>query len=324
MRSALLSVAVAALLMDHVAQPAVAEVLHWEVTGRVAEVSDPDAIFGNVLVNDPVRGYFCYDTSLEPDLFFGLAFYMGEFSPTGPVMVVDNPRDQSELEIRLPVAGGEPIYVVGNDFDDPDRNETNDFVSVEYLAEPPPGYQGTDPIVIFSFVGEDPIDDFALPTDLDLQDWLMAEIVFSDASADDVLHYGEILAEIQTIRLVEPVGNPGDFDGDGDVDGQDFLCWQRGDSLHPFDAADLADWRAYFGVGQISSGASSSTIPEPAAWILLALGTTAAMFRGFVVAPRRTDLRGPTGDGGRQIDHVGETTRYNRHPSIPIEKSLRV
>ncbi len=89
-------------------QHVVAEVLHWEVTERVAEVSDPDAIFGNVLVDDPVQGYFCYDTSLEPELFFGLAFYMGENWPTCPVLVVENPRDQSELAIGLPANGGGP------------------------------------------------------------------------------------------------------------------------------------------------------------------------------------------------------------------------
>lgn len=39
----------------------------------------------------------------------------------------------------------------------------------------------------------------------------------------------------------------GDFDGDGDVDGRDFLVWQRGGSPTPFSASDLAMWRANYG-----------------------------------------------------------------------------
>ncbi len=53
----------------------------------------------------------------------------------------------------------------------------------------------------------------------------------------------------------------GDFDGDGDVDGRDFLVWQRGDSPHPFSAEDLANWQENFGL--ISEVAASLAIPEP-------------------------------------------------------------
>src|SRR5262245_39274161 len=39
----------------------------------------------------------------------------------------------------------------------------------------------------------------------------------------------------------------GDFDGDGDVDGRDFLVWQRGGSPNPLSAGDLAQWQANYG-----------------------------------------------------------------------------
>jgi hypothetical protein len=39
----------------------------------------------------------------------------------------------------------------------------------------------------------------------------------------------------------------GDFDRDGDVDGRDFLVWQRGGSPTPFSASDLAHWQANYG-----------------------------------------------------------------------------
>lgn len=65
------------------------------------------------------------------------------------------------------------------------------------------------------------------------------------------------------IFLKKPLG---DFDRDGDVDGEDFLVWQRGDSPNPESPADLADWRANFG---ISSASVTATIPEPSTCCLM-------------------------------------------------------
>jgi alpha-L-arabinofuranosidase len=53
----------------------------------------------------------------------------------------------------------------------------------------------------------------------------------------------------------------GDFDGDGDVDGRDFLAWHRGDSPSPFSAEDLADWQENFGV--IPEVVATLAVPEP-------------------------------------------------------------
>ena len=66
--------------------------------------------------------------------------------------------------------------------------------------------------------------------------------------------------------------SPGDFDGDGDVDGRDFLAWQRGDSPSPTSATDLAAWQANYGAGGL---VAISAVPEPSAWLLtlLASGT---------------------------------------------------
>jgi len=61
---------------------------------------------------------------------------------------------------------------------------------------------------------------------------------------------------------------PGDFDFDGDVDGLDFLKWQRGDLLNPLSVSDLDNWKANFGtVAQLT--APSTTVPEPSAMIML-------------------------------------------------------
>ncbi|MBN2292689.1 MAG: SBBP repeat-containing protein, partial [Pirellulales bacterium] len=42
---------------------------------------------------------------------------------------------------------------------------------------------------------------------------------------------------------------PADLDDDGDVDGADFLAWQRGESPDPLSSSDLASWQATFGTG---------------------------------------------------------------------------
>ena len=42
---------------------------------------------------------------------------------------------------------------------------------------------------------------------------------------------------------------PGDFNGDGVVNGRDFLAWQRGNSPSPVSSGDLASWQANYGTG---------------------------------------------------------------------------
>ena len=66
----------------------------------------------------------------------------------------------------------------------------------------------------------------------------------------------------------------GDFNGDGDVDGDDFLLWQR----DPGDRS-LADWEANFGIVAPLS-ATSTAVPEPATWIMLLIGMTVMKLTG--------------------------------------------
>lgn len=60
----------------------------------------------------------------------------------------------------------------------------------------------------------------------------------------------------------------GDFDNDGDVDGRDFLAWQRGSSPNPRSSSDLALWRSNYGAGGMSAAAAVA-IPEPCASLLM-------------------------------------------------------
>ncbi|QDS99101.1 LamG domain-containing protein [Adhaeretor mobilis] len=63
---------------------------------------------------------------------------------------------------------------------------------------------------------------------------------------------------------------PGDFDMSGDVDGHDFLLWQRDQSI-----GVLADWQANYGMSSSFQSASSkaATVPEPTTGLLLVFGT---------------------------------------------------
>jgi hypothetical protein len=68
----------------------------------------------------------------------------------------------------------------------------------------------------------------------------------------------------------------GDYDSDGDVDGNDFLVWQRqlggpgsadGNDNGTVDAPDLTIWRNNF--GDVAAAAVVAAVPEPASAVLL-------------------------------------------------------
>jgi hypothetical protein len=64
----------------------------------------------------------------------------------------------------------------------------------------------------------------------------------------------------------------GDFDNDGDVDGRDFLLWQRGQSDTALSPTDLANWQAEYGNGPLTS---ITAVPEPNSLALLSLAAAA-------------------------------------------------
>ncbi|TWU28279.1 hypothetical protein [Bythopirellula polymerisocia] len=80
------------------------------------------------------------------------------------------------------------------------------------------------------------------------------------------------LANIAGNQFVTIPISPADFDGDGDVDGRDFLLWQRGGSPAELGPADLALWQAqYASVG--GAPPSATRVPEPyfISWVILGL-----------------------------------------------------
>lgn len=69
------------------------------------------------------------------------------------------------------------------------------------------------------------------------------------------------------------VGLLGDFDMDGDVDGTDFLVWQRNPAV-----GNLADWQANYGATS-ALAAATAAVPEPTGVVLLTIGCAIATLR---------------------------------------------
>jgi hypothetical protein len=101
--------------------------------------------------------------------------------------------------------------------------------------------------------------------------------ISSDSDAAELLF--TLIDNVRVEAIVAPVDNA-DFDNDDDVDGADFLIWQRNfggagglpqgdaDGNNQINAADLTIWKAQFGT--TPSTVAASAIPEPASVFLLA------------------------------------------------------
>jgi hypothetical protein len=115
-------------------------------------------------------------------------------------------------------------------------------------------------------------------------DWL--RVVWPDG----VVQYLHNVAADQYLTLSHSSALSGDFNGDGVVDGGDFLVWQTNFGS-PFTMQDFDDWRANFGSALPAELGAAATVPEPAGMALLITALAASCLRGKTM--RR--LRG--GDG---------------------------
>ena len=101
---------------------------------------------------------------------------------------------------------------------------------------------------------------------------------FSQSSFDFAIYVDQGISDITQIisyTFASAPGLAGDFDMDLDVDGADFIKWQREFGV-TLDADDLADWKMKFGTAPTAAPAIASA-PEPncvalAAMALAALG----------------------------------------------------
>lgn len=110
-------------------------------------------------------------------------------------------------------------------------------------------------------------------------------LIFTDLYADDGRYWGMSFGDggyqslycgfaypyvgVMAVHELTGSGLSGDFDDDGDVDGYDFLLWQRGESPNPLSATDLADWQNTYGAQQ--QPLATTSVPEPATAMMLLL-----------------------------------------------------
>jgi hypothetical protein len=73
----------------------------------------------------------------------------------------------------------------------------------------------------------------------------------------------------QRPRMTVHFSLAGDFNRDGVVDSADYVVWRKGSGTM-YTQSDLNVWRAHFG-DSVASGTTATAVPEPSAWMLLAI-----------------------------------------------------
>jgi hypothetical protein len=109
--------------------------------------------------------------------------------------------------------------------------------------------------------------------------------------------------------ILEAVATPGDFDFDGQFDGDHLLRWQRGRPANPLSAADLDKWRANF-ASQSSLAVSAWVVAEPSAAILVLTGILAVLPGARL---RSTRVRGVVNVGARRCAQRSAQLCANTH-----------
>lgn len=100
------------------------------------------------------------------------------------------------------------------------------------------------------------------------------DVNFAEINLPDLSAYGlawELNPGGSTLLLEAVPALAGDFDQDGDVDGQDFLVWQRNPTV-----GNLSDWQANYGAP--APLATNAAVPEPSTWVLLSLAAVGYNF----------------------------------------------
>ena len=94
----------------------------------------------------------------------------------------------------------------------------------------------------------------------------ISALTFDGSSYTDTGAFIAITDVAAVASLVTATGGiAGDFDSDGDVDGDDFLLWQRNPGV-----GLLSDWQGSYGTGTVL--AATTSVPEPASALLVILG----------------------------------------------------
>ena len=284
------------------------KIVKWEIRATVFEIADPNGLFPDVRLGDPVRGWVSFDlgSELDEDFSYGnVSSYSNLPGFHGVSMVIENPRSGAETQFiedrRFDAISPGTLVSIANDDDDPDFGLV-DWIAVDVAVLPPPGWTSGFADIAVVFAGPSTVlSDASLPGELNLDDWPQAIIELRD----NFLHQDptEIIAEIYSLTPV--VVTPGDYDSNGIVDLADYDLWRRafnGDESWPgvhngdgngdgaVDAADFVIWRANLGRTSDSASTAIGRVPEPGTTILLLLAAALGGCRRCKIAKRAHQL----------------------------------
>lgn len=178
--------------------------------------------------------------------------------------------------LNIQILAGGATFDIGTTFDAPFNAGSEVVIQLDVIGEQLNGY---------AWLADDPAGKPAEPQ-VTATDNSFAAGLAGIAYAEDEDNTVGIFryAAAQDTPFVDTNPSNGDFDGDGDVDGADFLTWQRGygltgqldattgdaDDDGDVDDADLALWKTNF--GGTPAVAAIGVVPEPASLALLAAG----------------------------------------------------
>ncbi len=227
------------------------------------------------IIEDTNGGFFIFEAgTLHTNRFEGdLVNELGTLAPgvggpSGPTIIAGDYTQQSGATLSIDIGGTSP-------------GGTHDFVNIS-------GDGDLDGLLELSLVGG------FVPSRADSFTVLAANSLIGffdnvasgqrldtiDGRGSFVVNYG-IGSAFDERRIVlrdfqASASTPGDFDLDGDVDGQDFLAWQRNDGTPD----GLADWRNNYGTTASIATANTAPVPEPTCAALIAcVGVIAACRR---------------------------------------------
>ena len=143
------------------------------------------------------------------------------------------------------------------------------------------GPLGNGGALIFPFYNQDgPQKEWAVPRDAVITFPAPGVPAFPNNSFDFMVYTDRGLGDVSQVisyTFATAPSQPGDFDNDLDVDGADFLEWQRefGSTL---DASDLATWESNYG-SPPAIGAALSAVPEPSSIALVMMVGVGGLLR---------------------------------------------
>lgn len=122
-------------------------------------------------------------------------------------------------------------------------------------------------------------------TDVVPEDAVEARISFVFSQPE--LEGGAVHVDAVSLLATDPVVT-GDFDADGEVDGSDFLMWQRGEAASPPSDADLAVWQSNYGT---TPATTVVAVPEPNSFAIGLVGMSLLKF--YTLSGRRCNALSP-------------------------------